>query len=158
MPSIINAHPDTLLATAPANDQYQGCLLSQTEIPIPVIAFLIVTLLSCAAMTTSTIYFYRQLRSRHDRSQVEHAPVDRWSWMGQAAAESNAAAFGPIYPVRPEDLAMWNIERDSGMTVRLVKGHSEAVLLGSVQPKRDYMDEPAMPGGIYTRETSYPGS
>ena len=148
---------DTLLATPPANDAYQGCLLSQTYVPTPVIAFLILTLLSCAAMTTSTIYFYRRLRSHADKSQVEHAPVDRWSWMGQAAAESNAASFGSIYPVRSQDLSLWEIERDSGMTVRLVKGHSEAVLLSAVQPKRD-QDEPAVPDGIYARDTSYPGS
>jgi hypothetical protein len=125
-------------------------------VPGSVVAFLVITILACAGMSISTFYFYHRLRSHQDRLQVEYAPVDRWSWMGHAAAESNAIAFGPVYPVKSQDLAMWDIERDTGGSVRLVKLHEEAFLLNSVHPKTDQV--PATPVGVYTRGISYPGS
>lgn len=75
---------------------------------------------------------------------------------GQAAVESNAAAFGRVNPMRAQELAPWNIERDAGATVTLTKAHEEAVLLSSEQLKMD--EVPAMSMGIYTREISYPRS
>lgn len=144
-----------LFLPAPADDPYQGCLIDQTYIPPAVLAFLALTLLSCAGMTASTFLFWFRLRRHHDRSQVEYAPIDRWGWMGQAAAESSAAAFGPVYPVKSQDLSLWSVVRDPGPTVRLVKEHSEAVLLNPVYPKQE--QEPALPAGLYTRETAYPG-
>ena len=85
-------------------------------------------------MSVTAIGRRERFRSHADRIQVEHAPVDLWSWMGQAATESDAAATGSIHAVKPKDLKAWNIERDArGSTVKLTKDRSKDILLENTQ-------------------------
>lgn len=119
----------TLITPAPENSSTQGCVVPQTWIPSYVIAFFAITLVACIGLTVTAIVLRGRLHSHHDRAEVEHAPVDLWTWMGQAATESDAAATGLIHPVKPKDLIGWNIVRDAGSAVTLAKDSSKDTLL-----------------------------
>ncbi|KAF7354791.1 hypothetical protein MSAN_01393300 [Mycena sanguinolenta] len=124
---------DYLLNSAPATDPTQGCLLMTTVIPTWVLALFFLTILACIAMTLLTFVLWIRVNRHPHRDLVRNAPVDLWTWMAQAVAESDVKADGMVNAVLPKDLRKWNLELTPGTTtVRIEKRKGEMAPLAGV--------------------------
>ncbi|KAJ6516483.1 hypothetical protein C8R45DRAFT_1142724 [Mycena sanguinolenta] len=123
---------DYLLNPAPVTDPTQGCLLITAVIPTWFLALFFLTILACIAMTVLTFILWIRVKRHHHRDLVQNTPVDLWTWMAQAVAESNIKADGTVNAVLPKDLRKWNLELTPGTTtVRIEKSEVEVALLAA---------------------------
>ena len=96
-----------------------------TVIPDWVLGLLGITILACGLLTLAYPILWIRIRRHVDRARVAHAPVDLYTWMAQAVAESDVKMDGTVDVVLPRELHLWNIELTDGATVRIGKRSEE---------------------------------
>lgn len=116
---------DNLLSTPPGTDATQGCLVNVTFIPWWLIALLFATILACAIMTAWTIYFWSQVRKHKSCEHVKNLPIDLWTWMAQAVAESNGNQANLTTGIEPKDLNGWNVVISDDCRARIERRSDE---------------------------------
>lgn len=116
---------DYLLSSAPINHPRQGCLTLTTVIPDWLIALLVLTVLACVLLTGLALVIWMQVRRHQGRALVEHAPLDLWTWMAHAVAESNPKRDGEIGIILPKELDTWALGITNGTVARIEKGNDE---------------------------------
>jgi hypothetical protein len=98
-------------------------------VPWWLIALLFLTILVCIVITALTLYLHNKVRGHKNAELVKHAPIDLWTWMAQAVAESNARQDDAIAAIEPKNLHRWNIVIGDDSGVRVEKRAEEVELL-----------------------------
>jgi hypothetical protein len=96
-----------------------------TVVPWWLIALLFLTVLACVVITALTFYLRSQVRRDKKCELVEHSPIDLWTWMAQAVAESSTDRDGALVAVNPKQLRRWYIVVSDHSGARIEKRADE---------------------------------
>jgi hypothetical protein len=105
-------------------------------VPWWLIALLFLTILVCIVIAALTLCLHNKVRGHKNAELVKHAPIDLWTWMAQAVAESNTRQDDNILAIEPQNLHRWNIVIDDNSGVRVEKRAEEVELLTETRPRK----------------------